>query len=151
MSRMLARPIAAAALALALGLPGSGIMAAADQETGATDKGQPYDAEFVLDNVLYTGTMTLKIAGTTVSGSMAIAQPIPVTGEVAGSLKGEALVLEYPFSAGGEQPCNGIAKVTGKMSENRASASGSVEVFGCSEVPMQGTFTLKRKEAGKRP
>ena len=132
------------ALVLALG---AGLLAQGSKTPPAADTGQVYDLEAVLDGTPYTGTMTLKIAGTTVTGSMAIDSPIPVTADIAGTLKDGALLLDYEFVAQSEPPCNGRAVVTARMSADRGSATGTVEATGCSDAPQQGTFSLKKRAA----
>ena len=126
---------------------GAGVLAQGSKTPPAADKGQVYDLEAVLDGTPYTGTMTLKIAGTAVTGSMAIDQPIPVTADIAGTLKENALLLDYDFVAQSEPPCNGHAVVSAKMPADRGSATGTVEASGCSDAPQQGTFSLKKRAA----
>lgn len=112
---------------------------------GPAAKGQAYDVEFVFDNTPYTGTMTLQIAkkSGTVGGKMAITQPTPIDGDVAGTLKGEALSLDYAYTMV-QQNCTGRVTVTAKMSPKRDAATGTATSTGCGDGPAEGTFTLKK-------
>ncbi len=117
------------------------------QEKGSAPAAQPrtYNLVFDFGDTPYTGTMALTFAKETVTGTMKIESPMPVTGDVEGTLKGDALVLDYPFKMESES-CGGRVHVEGKMTEKQDGASGTAKTDGgCSPdgQPVSGTFTLK--------
>jgi hypothetical protein len=77
---------------------------------------------------------------------MAIESPAPVTGKVAGKRDGSRLAFDYPYSMGGDQPCDWRVTVDATLDQKTDSASGSARSVGCSDQPMDGTFSLKRHE-----
>lgn len=136
-------------LAATVGLAAAPLSAQKAEKSQA--KEQKYDVAFVFEDTTYTGTMTLKVAGTDVTGTMAITAPVSVTADVAGTLKKDELALDYPFSMAGDQPCNGQVVVTAKMTADRASASGTARASGCGDQPLDGTVTLKKAVPTKLP
>jgi hypothetical protein len=117
------------------------------QQKGTAPAPQPrtYNLVFDFGDTPYTGTMSLVIAKETVTGTMKIDSPMPVTGDVEGTLKGEVLTLDYAFKMESES-CGGRVHVDGKMTAKQDEASGSAKTDGgCSPdgQPVSGTFSLK--------
>jgi hypothetical protein len=137
----------ASCLAVAAVVAAAATVSAQSKKSGgaATGKGQAYDLEVVFDSTAYTGTMTLVIAkkGGAVTGSMMIDQPTRVTGEVAGTLDGDLLALDYAYTMQ-EDNCTGRVTVSAKMAPTRDAASGTATASGCSDTPIEGTFALKK-------
>lgn len=140
---------ASVAVAAILAATGSAAFAQGAPAKGATKstvaKGQTYDVEFVFDNTPYSGTMVLQIAkkGGPVGGKMEITRPSVVNGDVAGTLTGETLSLDYPFTMVQEN-CTGRVVVTAKMTPKRDVATGTATASGCGDNPLEGTFSLKK-------
>ena len=107
-------------------------------------KGTTYDVAFTFGDTTYSGTMKLTFAKDTISGTMTIDSPVPVTGTVAGKRDGTKLTFDYPYSMGGDQPCSGRVTIEAKMDQKSDSASGTAHSVGCSDQPLDGTFSLKR-------
>ncbi|HSL22856.1 MAG TPA: hypothetical protein VK886_15095 [Vicinamibacterales bacterium] len=121
---------------------GAHLAAQEKPRTAPPAKGETYDVEFVFDQN-YTGTMMLRFVKGSVTGTMVIDAPTRVDGEVVGTLKGNALVLEYGYTMR-EQACTGRVRVDATMTGKRAAASGTARASGCSDEPLDGTVTLKR-------
>ena len=110
-------------------------------------KPQIFGVAFAFSNdQTYTGTMTLTVDGEKVSGKMAIDDPQTVTGTVAGTLKGDTLALDYPFDVAGDQPCTGRVTVNAKFNAARTEAKGATHAEGCGDQPLDGEFTMTKKE-----
>lgn len=139
MSRMMATLAAILAIAVTASAQ------TAKSKSAASAKGQAYDVEFVFDDQVYSGTMTLQIPkkGGKVGGVMTIDRPTAVNGEVVGTLQGDALALDYPYTMV-EQNCTGRVVVTAKMTPRRDSAIGTATASGCGDSPVEGTFSLKK-------
>jgi uncharacterized protein YdeI (BOF family) len=134
-----------AALVLAIS---AGALAFAQTEatTGTQPKGTTYDATFTFGDTTYSGTMTLTFAKEgAVSGTMAIESPVPVKGNVVGKRDGTKLTFDYPYSMAGDQPCDGRVTIDATIDE-KDNASGTAHSVGCSDQPVDGTFSLKRHE-----
>ena len=130
--------------AAALGLVAALMTTTAAAQTkpkAPADAPKAYTVEFVFEGTTYSGTMTLTVAKGTVSGPMMIDQPVPVTGDVAGTLKGDALALDYAYTVKSDQPCTGRVTVDAKMTTD--GATGTARSIGCSDAPLDGTFALK--------
>ena len=86
--------------------------------------------------------MTLSVAKGVVSGPMAIDQPVAVTGDVAGTLKGDALMLDYAFH---DQERSAVHRARDRRREDggRRVGVGNGALDGCSDTPLDGTFALK--------
>src|SRR5512140_2284868 len=117
------------------------------QQKGSAPPPQPrtYNLVFNFGDSPYTGTMSLTIAKETVTGTMKIDSPMPVVGDVEGTLKGDALILDYAFKMESEG-CGGRVHVEGKMTEKQDEASGTAKTDGgCSPdgQAVSGTFSLK--------
>jgi len=135
------------ACALALAVAVAPIVFAHPQSTSASkDKGTVYDAAFTFGDTTYRGTMTLTFDKNVVSGAMKIDSPVPVTGTVAGKRDGTKLTFAYPFSMGGDQPCDGRVTIDATMDQKADTASGTARSVGCGDQPVDGTFSLKRHE-----
>jgi hypothetical protein len=128
--------LTAAAIALTPGL------AAQAKPKARADAPKTYNVQFVFNETTYSGTMTLSVAKGAVSGPMVIDQPVSVTGDTAGTLKGDSLMLDYEFTIKSDQPCTGRVTVDAKMTPD-GSASGTAHSTGCSDAPLDGTFALK--------
>src|SRR5574340_301370 len=118
--------------------------AAVAQDAPKTIASQPraYNLVFDFGDTPYTGTMSLTIAKETVTGTMKIDSPMPVTGDVDGTLKGDVLTLDYAFKMESEG-CGGRVHVEGKMAAKQDEASGSAKTDGgCSPdgQPVSGSF-----------
>ena len=132
---------------LALALPAVALAQDKPKAAAAAAKGQTYQVEFLFENGSYLGTMTLQIAKKgAIAGTMAIDRPTGVTGEVAGSLTGDALALDYPFTMV-EDGCTGRVVVNATMTKKRDAAEGKATASGCGDTPLEGTFTLKKAPA----
>lgn len=107
-------------------------------------KGTTYDVVFVFGDTNYTGTMNLTFDKDVISGSMTIASPVPVTAKVAGTRKGTKLAFDYQYSMAGDQPCTGQVTIDATMDPKTDSASGTAHAVGCSDDPLDGTFSIKR-------
>jgi hypothetical protein len=140
---MFQRMVSALGLTLALVSVASSALAQGATKAPAAKKGSVYDVEFVFDNTSYIGTMTLAIAKGVVSGSMAIEAPVKVTADVAGTLKGGKLALDYPFQMSGDKPCTGQVVVDAAMDAKANAAQGTAHASGCGN-PVDGTFSIKR-------
>lgn len=115
------------------------------QQKTTTPQPRTYNLVFDFGDTPYTGTMTLTFDKETVGGTMKIDSPMPVTGTVEGTLKEDALTLDYAFKMESES-CGGRVHVDGKMSAKQDEASGTAKTDGgCSPdgQPVSGTFTLK--------
>jgi hypothetical protein len=125
----------------------SAAAAAAQEKARGADsaaKEQVYDVEFVFGETHYLGTMTLQVAKQgAVAGKMAIDRPGRVTGDVAGTLKDGALALDYAFTSDGDG-CSGRVVVDAKMTSQRDAADGTARATGCGDMPLEGTFSLKK-------
>jgi hypothetical protein len=140
---MFQRMVSALGLTLALLSVASSAFAQGATKAPAAKKGSVYDVEFVFDTTSYVGTMTLAIAKGVVSGSMVIETPVKVTGDVAGTLKGTKLALDYPFQMSGDKPCTGQVAVDAAMDAKANAAQGTAHASGCGN-PVDGTFSIKR-------
>jgi hypothetical protein len=87
--------------------------------------------------------MQLTVTKGKVTGRMAIDNPAVVTGDVAGTLKGTAMALDYPYDVAGDQPCTGRVTVTATFDAKRTSAKGKAHAEGCGNV-LDGTVTLTK-------
>jgi hypothetical protein len=126
-------------LALAVAIAGP-----AFAQGAASPKGQTYDVSFSFNNgTTYTGTMSLAVTKGKVTGRMAIDSPAAVTGDVAGTLKGPALALDYPYTVEGDQPCTGRVTVTATFDAKRTAAKGTAHAEGCGNS-LDGTVTLTK-------
>lgn len=113
--------------------------------TAPATQSRTYNLVFDFGDTPYTGTMSLTIAKETVTGTMKIDSPMPVTGDVEGTLKGDALTLDYAFKMESES-CGGRVHVEGKMTARQDEAGGTAKTDGgCSPdgQPVSGTFSLK--------
>jgi hypothetical protein len=134
----------ASGLAFVIVLAALSAASAQDKPASSPVKGATlYDAEFAFNNTTYAGSMTLKVVKGVVTGSMAIETPTKVTGDVAGTLKGTKLSLDYPFVMTGEQPCNGRVVIDATMDAQTSTAQGTARATGCGD-PADGTFSIKR-------
>lgn len=114
------------------------------QKAPAASRSQEYHVIFAFPSeATYTGSMTLEIQKGTVSGKMNIDTPQAVTGAVAGTLKGAALSLDYPFQVAGDQPCTGRVTVAATFNAARTEAKGTTHSEGCGQ-PQDGQFTLTK-------
>jgi len=114
------------------------------QKAPAPSKSHEYHVIFAFpSDRTYSGSMTLEIQKGKVSGSMSIDTPQAVTGTVAGTLKGGALSLDYPFEVSGDQPCTGRVTVTATFNAPRTEATGTTHSEGCGD-PQDGQFTLTK-------
>jgi hypothetical protein len=114
------------------------------QKAPAPSKSQEYHVIFAFpSDRTYTGSMTLHIEKGTVSGKMGIDTPQTITGTVAGTLKGAALSLDYPFEVSGDQPCTGRVTVAATFNAARTEAKGTTHAEGCGD-PQDGQFTLTK-------
>lgn len=117
---------------------------AQENQPASAQKGTPYDVVFVFSDTNYTGTMTLTFDKDVISGSMTITSPVPVTAKVAGTRNGTKLTFDYPYAMAGDQPCNGHVTIEATLDPKTDSASGTAHTIGCSDDPLDGTFSLKR-------
>ena len=116
----------------------------AQKRAPAAPTEQQYHVTFAFpDDATYTGSMTLEIRQGKVSGKMAIDVPQAVTGTVAGTLKGAALSLDYPYEVQGDQPCTGRVTVSATFNAGRTEAKGTTHSEGCGN-PHDGTFTMTK-------
>jgi len=137
--RVIHRPVVAAAFAALAAIPLGAQKTAAPKE-------QPYHVTFAFNNnETYTGTMTLTVEQEKVSGKMAIDTPATVTGDVAGTLKGDAMSLDYAYNVAGDQPCTGRVTVSAKFNAARTEAKGTTHAEGCGD-PLDGDFTMTKQE-----
>jgi hypothetical protein len=113
-------------------------------------KEQKYTVAFTFEDTTYTGTMTLKVADTAVSGAMEITDPIAVTGDVAGTLKKDELALDYPYTMGGDQPCTGRVTIAATMTADKSSATGTAHSTGCGDHDLDGSVSLKKIAAAAK-
>lgn len=133
-----ARPFAAALALAAVATP------PVFAQKSASPTAQKYHVTFAFpDDATYTGSMTLSIRQGKVSGKMAIDAPQAVTGDVAGTLKGAALALDYPYEVQGDQPCTGRVTVSATFNAARTEAKGTTHSEGCGS-PQDGTFTMTK-------
>jgi len=106
-----------------------------------------YDAKFVTsEGQAYTGTVTFAVdAKGVVSGKMRLTDPAEVLGTLAGTVKGGKWTFEYPYEIPA-QGCTGTVKgdatvpADAKVIEGKAVAGG-----GCSEQPIDLTFTFTKQ------
>lgn len=118
----------------------------AQENPPAPAGGTTYDVVFVFSDTSYTGTMTLTFDKDVVSGSMTITSPVPVTAKVAGTRKGTKLTFDYAYAMAGDQPCNGQVTIEATMDPKTGTASGTAHAVGCSDDPLDGTFSLTRAQ-----
>lgn len=135
----------ACALALTAALTSVAFAQSAAAPAG-NDKGTIYDVAFTFGDTTYTGTMTLTFTKATISGTMKIDSPVPVTGDVAGKRDGTKLTFDYPFSMAGDQPCDGRVTIDATLDQKADSASGTAHSVGCGDQPIDGTFSLKHHD-----
>jgi hypothetical protein len=95
---------------------------------------------------VYSGTMTFSVdAKGAVTGKMRLVDPIEVTATLAGTVKGTKWTFEYPYEIP-QQGCTGVVKGEADVPADRKVIQGkSVAGGGCSEQPIELTFTLTRK------
>lgn len=126
----------------------------AQSKRAAGTKSVTYEVTATVDAV-YTGTMDMAVAGGKVTGDMTITSPTPITGKVAGTAKGGALALEFPYHMT-ENNCDGTVRMNIKLPAKLGPASGTLEAFGCGREEsdkLTGTVELKpvaTADAGRR-
>ena len=119
------------------------------QKAPAASKAREYHVIFAFpSDRTYTGSMTLDVEKGKVSGRMGIDSPQTVTGTVAGTLKGDALSLDYPFEVPGDQPCTGRVTVAATFNAARTEAKGTTHAEGCGD-PQDGQFTMTKAQKAK--
>lgn len=125
------------------------------QAKPAGPKSVTYDVTATVDAV-YTGTMEMTVGGGKVTGDMKISSPTPITGKVAGTAKGAALDLEFPYHMA-ENDCDGTVRMKITLPSKPGPASGTLEAFGCGREEsdkLTGTVELKpaapAAEGGRR-
>jgi hypothetical protein len=134
--RLLRLVVAAAVAGAVLSAP------AFAQKAPTASKSQEYHVIFAFpSDRTYTGSMTLEIQKGKVTGKMGIDSPQTITGTVAGTLKGDALSLDYPFEVAGDQPCTGRVTVAATFNAARTEARGTTHAEGCGD-PQDGQFTM---------
>ena len=116
-------------------------------KASAPAKATTYDVTFAFAPGTYAGTMTLSVAKGSVSGKMLIDKPTSVTGDVAGTLKGNTLALDFAYTLTNDQgPCTGRVTVAATMDAKAAAGEGTAHADGCGD-PVDGTFSIKRAAA----
>lgn len=108
-----------------------------------------YSAEFVADDgSVYTGTMTLATSmGGTVSGEMALTDPLGVDGTIEGALIPDEdgnytmvdVTVTYTIP---DVNCGGVGLGTGAIEEGGGTVVGSMEITDDCQGPISVTFTL---------
>ena len=114
--------------------------AAQTKPKAPADAPKAYTVEFVFEGTTYSGTMTLTVAKGTVSRPMMIDQPVPVTGDVAGTLKGDGLALDYAYTVKSDtvhRTRDGRCEDDSRWRDRYCASNG------CSDAPLDGTFALK--------
>lgn len=129
-------------------LAGARMAGAQDKPKATSGKQQVWQVEFATAQERYTGTMTLTIAKGVVSGKMLLDSPARVEGTVEGKQTGDALSLDYPFTMT-DQNCTGRVQAEAKLANRGEEASGPFTATGCSEEPVEGTFTMKKGAPAK--
>lgn len=131
--------------AVAALVAGLAAVASAQAPAPTTLKNPTHEISVSAGDTVYTGTVALKMAGGKVTGDMLITSPMEITGKVAGTSKGDELVLEFPYHMTDNQ-CTGNVKMIIKLPAKAGVASGTMEAKGCAEDPSQvmpGTVELK--------
>ncbi len=116
------------------------------QATKAPDA-PTYDAKFTTSQgEVYTGTLTFAVdAKGGVTGKMRLVDPAEVTGTLAGTVKGTKWTFEFPYEIP-QQSCSGTVKGEADVPADRKVIQGKgVAGGGCTEQPIDLTFTLTRK------
>ena len=107
------------------------------------------DITITADNV-YTGTMEMATDAGKVTGKMVLTSPTPITGDVQGTSKGGALVLEFQFHMA-EQNCDGTVKMNIQLPESSGIAKGTMEAVGCGrDEANKVTGTVELKPAAEK-
>ncbi len=106
-----------------------------------------YDAKYTdADGQVYTGTLTFAVdAKGVVTGTMKLTDPLEIVATLGGTVKDGKWTFDYPFEIP-SQGCSGTVKGTGDISADSKTVQGSaMSSGGCSEQPIQLTFTLTRQ------
>jgi hypothetical protein len=117
-------------------------------------KSTRYDVTVQADGASYTGTMDLAVAGNKVSGNMHITQPAEITGKPAGTVKGTAMKLDFPYRMV-QRNCEGQIEMDIKMPAKAGAgpATGTVSIVGCGRTAdnkLGGTIELKPQPPAKK-
>ncbi len=119
------------------------LVAQAPTQAASNGEGTSYDVAFTFQDTTYTGTMKLTFNKDVISGTMTITAPVPVTATVAGTRKDTKLTFDYSYSMGGDQPCDGRVTIDATIDSKTDNASGTARTVGCSDQPLDGTFSMK--------
>jgi hypothetical protein len=112
-------------------------------QTPPAQTGPTYSAKFNLDQE-YTGSGTFAVdAKGTVTGEMAV-DSLGVRLTLSGTVKDGVWTFEKMPYTMAAQNCAGVVSGTAKVPEDRAVITGQIHVEGCTEQPMDGTFTFTK-------
>lgn len=113
-------------------------------QTPPAQAGPTYSAKFSLDQD-YNGTTTFAIdAKGAVTGQLTV-DPPGVRMALGGTVKDGVWTFEKLTYTIAAENCSGVASGTAKVPEDRGVISGQIHVEGgCTEQPMDGTFTFTK-------
>ena len=137
---------------VAVSLMSTSIVAALAAQSGqpAPAKGVLHDITVTADDV-YTGTITLDVTAGKVTGRMLLTAPTGVTGDVAGTAKEGALVLEFPFHMTAQE-CDGVVRMNLQVPATPGPTKGTMEAVGCGrDESNKITGTVELKPAAQKP
>lgn len=113
----------------------------------ATQTAPAYDARFNVGEDVYSGTTTFVVdAKGVVTGTMKLLQPTEVNAMLAGAVKDGTWTFSYGYEIPA-QGCSGTVSGAAKVDAAMKSVTGTVTIGGgCTEEPMQATFSFTRRE-----
>jgi hypothetical protein len=124
--------------------------ASAQTQKRAGTKSVMHDITVKADEV-YTGTIEMAVDRGKVTGNLHLTAPTEITGKVAGTAKGTALNLEFPYFMT-ERKCDGTVKMNITLPAKPGLATGTMEATACGDPSrtVAGTLVLKPADMKKK-
>lgn len=124
------------------------LLVACSGNPGPGEAGYPFNASgkyaFNIPEDGLSGSAELRTApGGAVTGTYSLASSVSVTGTIKGTIVGDRLVFEMPFTVA-ESMCTGTAKGTGTVARGTQTITGTIAVTEECANPGSRTFRLTR-------
>jgi hypothetical protein len=101
-----------------------------------------YASDMTVRQTNYSGAMDLATApGGTVSGTMTLMTPIPITAELTGRVTGDSIAFGGPYRT---PDCTGVLRGRGQIADGGGAAWGDVKIDDGCVGAMAGSFRLKK-------